>query len=96
MVKIFFVDKINLIMYVSQNATNSSSLPWYDLVSKKNLHAILHLCPPKDSVQGPPLVVREFGDALPDVGMGDRESDFDFMSVCKVCSSAQPLHIRLT
>nr|AAU10765.1 hypothetical protein [Oryza sativa Japonica Group] len=29
-------------------------------------------------------VVREFGDALPDVGMGDRESDFDFMAICKV------------
>uniref|UniRef100_A0ACD5T9B6 Uncharacterized protein n=1 Tax=Avena sativa TaxID=4498 RepID=A0ACD5T9B6_AVESA len=28
-------------------------------------------------------LVREFGDALPDVGMGDRESDFDFMSICK-------------
>ncbi|EAY98245.1 hypothetical protein OsI_20155 [Oryza sativa Indica Group] len=28
-------------------------------------------------------VVREFGDALPDVGMGDRESDFDFMAICK-------------
>ncbi|KAF0927463.1 hypothetical protein E2562_033542 [Oryza meyeriana var. granulata] len=28
-------------------------------------------------------VVREFGDALPDVGMGDRASDFDFMAICK-------------
>ncbi|PAN19232.1 hypothetical protein PAHAL_3G258000 [Panicum hallii] len=28
-------------------------------------------------------VEREFGDAVPDVGMGDRESDFNFMSVCK-------------
>uniref|UniRef100_A0ACD5U1L2 Uncharacterized protein n=1 Tax=Avena sativa TaxID=4498 RepID=A0ACD5U1L2_AVESA len=28
-------------------------------------------------------LVTEFGDALPDVGMGDRESDFDFMSICK-------------
>jgi glycerol-3-phosphate acyltransferase len=29
-------------------------------------------------------VVRELGDAVPDVGMGDRETDFDFMSICKV------------
>jgi glycerol-3-phosphate acyltransferase len=29
-------------------------------------------------------VVKELGDALPDVGMGDRETDFDFMSICKV------------
>ncbi|KAG2602039.1 hypothetical protein PVAP13_5KG650200 [Panicum virgatum] len=28
-------------------------------------------------------VVRELGDAVPDVGMGDRETDFDFMSICK-------------
>ncbi|ONM36349.1 glycerol-3-phosphosphate acyltransferase1 [Zea mays] len=28
-------------------------------------------------------VVKELGDALPDVGMGDRETDFDFMSICK-------------
>ncbi|XP_062207487.1 glycerol-3-phosphate 2-O-acyltransferase 6-like [Phragmites australis] len=28
-------------------------------------------------------VVKELGDAVPDVGMGDRETDFDFMSICK-------------
>lgn len=29
-------------------------------------------------------VVKEFGDEVPDIGIGDRESDHDFMSVCKV------------
>jgi glycerol-3-phosphate acyltransferase len=31
-------------------------------------------------------VLRELGEAVPDVGMGDRASDFDFMSLCKVRS----------
>jgi glycerol-3-phosphate acyltransferase len=29
-------------------------------------------------------VVRELGDAVPDVGLGDRATDFNFMSICKV------------
>lgn len=31
-------------------------------------------------------IVKEFGDESPDIGLGDRKSDHDFMSVCKVCS----------
>nr|GFC17325.1 probable glycerol-3-phosphate acyltransferase 8 [Tanacetum cinerariifolium] len=28
-------------------------------------------------------MVKEFGDESPDIGLGDRKSDHDFMSVCK-------------
>lgn len=29
-------------------------------------------------------ILKEFGEEMPDIGMGDRESDHDFMSICKV------------
>lgn len=29
-------------------------------------------------------ILKEFGDEKPDIGIGDRESDHDFMSICKV------------
>ena len=32
-------------------------------------------------------LLKEFGDESPDIGIGDRESDHDFMSVCKVALS---------
>ena len=30
-------------------------------------------------------VLKEFGNESPDIGIGDRVSDHDFMSMCKVC-----------
>ncbi|KAD3337988.1 hypothetical protein E3N88_33509 [Mikania micrantha] len=32
-------------------------------------------------------IMKELGDDLPDIGIGDRKSDHDFMSVCKVDAS---------
>lgn len=29
-------------------------------------------------------IMKEFGEESPDIGIGDRESDHDFMSICKV------------
>ncbi|KAL6981971.1 putative glycerol-3-phosphate acyltransferase 8 [Sarracenia purpurea var. burkii] len=31
-------------------------------------------------------ILKEFEEESPDIGIGDRESDHDFMSICKVCS----------
>jgi hypothetical protein len=50
MLEIYFVDKINLIMYASKNATNSSSLPWYDLVSKKKCMSFCSFSPPPPTI----------------------------------------------
>lgn len=32
-------------------------------------------------------VLKEFGDEVPDLGIGDRSSDHDYMSLCKVSTS---------
>ncbi|KAE8782932.1 glycerol-3-phosphate acyltransferase [Hordeum vulgare] len=39
-------------------------------------------------------VVKELGDAVPDVGMGDRATDFNFMSICK--SESMNSEVQLT
>lgn len=36
-------------------------------------------------------VVKEFGEEMPDLGIGDRHSDHDFMAICKVCDSYSAL-----
>lgn len=40
-------------------------------------------------------VVAELGEEVPEIGIGDREIDYDFMTICKVCSlpTATPIII---
>ena len=47
MLEMYFVDKINLIIYVYENATNSSSLLWYDLLFQNNFTCYFAASPPK-------------------------------------------------
>ena len=55
MLEIYFVNKIYLIIYVYENATNSSSLLWCDLLFQNNFTCYFAASPPRYFVQGPPL-----------------------------------------